>query len=242
MKFTPVTLSTLRLSSSCPGGKDVIVLAAGGQDAELFLGMYFYHPRRTRQGKRQLSSHESSPLNPRPWESLHIAEDIEVDDEGTDVDVKEEEEEDEHPGYSTSVWQHTSSLVGSINNNVLLYMPPPPLHDHDLYEDSEEDREVSPRLVVSNNDCTVKFFDVCLGRKGLRRPPALQRPQERATTVDARYWRQDPGYTYRAAFEGEGWEKGNERVVRYERVGCLRLPVPVNHSELSYIHCETPLE
>ncbi|KAL5476654.1 hypothetical protein ACEPAI_2840 [Sanghuangporus weigelae] len=224
LKFTPVTLSTLRLASSCPGGKDVVILAAGGQDAELFLGMYLYHPRRTRQGKYE------SPLNSRvPLSS------IEADDDEIDLDVKEEEDDDdEHPGYSTSVWQHTSSLVGSINNNVLLYMPPPPLHEHDLYEDNEEDREVSPRLVVSNNDCTVKFFDVCLARKGLRRPPTLQRPQETAAAaVDTRYWRQDPGYAYRATYEGEGWEKGNERVVRYERVGCLRLPVPVNHTSIS---------
>ncbi|KAL5514152.1 hypothetical protein ACEPAG_2240 [Sanghuangporus baumii] len=223
LKFTPVTLSTLRLASSSPGGKDVVLLAAGGQDAELFLGMYLYHPRRTRQRKHQQISYEP----PRPQE-------IVTSDEEIDEDVKEEEEDDEHPGYSTSVWQHTSSLVGSINNNVLLYMPPPPLHEHDLYEDNEEDREVSPRLVVSNNDCTVKFFDVCLARKGLRRPPALQRPQERAAAaVDTRYWRQDPGYAYRTTYEGEGWEKGNERVVRYERVGCLRLPVPVNHTSIS---------
>ncbi|KAL5498843.1 hypothetical protein ACEPAH_2198 [Sanghuangporus vaninii] len=231
LKFTPVTLSTLRLASSCPGGKDVLILAAGGQDAELFLGMYLYHPRRTRQRKHQQNLYEP-PLDTRPQETLHLSQDISIDAE-TDLDVKEEEQ-DEHPGYSTSVWQHTSSLVGSINNNVLLYMPPPPLHEHDMYEDNEEDREVSPRLVVSNNDCTVKFFDVCLARKGLRRPPALQRPQERAAAaVDSRYWRQDPGYAYRATYEGEGWEKGSERVVRYERVGCLRLPVPVNHTSIS---------
>ncbi|OCB91791.1 hypothetical protein A7U60_g935 [Sanghuangporus baumii] len=237
LKFTPVTLSTLRLASSYPGGKDVVILAAGGQDAELFLGMYLYHPRRTRQAKHQQNLYEP-PLDTRPQETLHLSEDVstEVDDndDEIDLDVKEEEEQDEHPGYSTSVWQHTSSLVGSINNNVLLYMPPPPLHEHDLYEDNEEDREVSPRLVVSNNDCTVKFFDVCLARKGLRRPPALQRPQERAAAaVDTRYWRQDPGYAYRATYEGEGWEKGSEKVVRYERVGCLRLPVPVNHTSIS---------
>ena len=102
---------------------------------------------------------------------------------------------------------------------------PPP--DLDLDEDTAQTRTVSPRLVVSNNDCTVKFFDVCMARKGLRRSN-LQRPQDRI--IDTRYWRQDPGF--RGSCEGEGWgEKGMERIVRYERVGCLRLPVPVNHSE-----------
>ena len=152
---------------------------------------------------------------------------LELEGEQTELGVTEDEEEEEHAGYSTSMWQHSSSLVGSINNNVLLYMPPP-LADHDVYEDGEEPRAVSPRLVVSNNDCTVKFFDVSLARKGLR--PAVQRPQERA--ADTRYWRQEPGYGYRGVCEGEGWdEKGTERIVRYERVGCLRLPVPVNHSK-----------
>lgn len=127
-----------------------------------------------------------------------------------------EPEGEETSVCSTSWWQHTSQLVGSINNNVLLYMPPEP-----TYHAAGElvTRPVYPRLVVSNNDCTVKFFDVSLARKGLRRSTSY-----RPHIIDARY--------RRGTIEGEGWgEKGQERILRYERVGCLRLPVPVNHSE-----------
>ncbi|KAI5120133.1 hypothetical protein M0805_001901 [Coniferiporia weirii] len=183
LTFTPVTLAALPLPSSS-STKQHILLAAGGQNAELFLALYQYTPRRTRDLKHK-SDHS---------------------DEG---DVA---------GHSTQIWHHDSSLVGSINNNVLLYQPPPA-------PNSWTERP-APRLVVSNNDCTVKFFDVCLARSGLRRTPA-QLAQARAQ--DARYWRR--------ANEGvweEGWGvRGSEHVVRYERVGCLRLPVPVNHTSIS---------
>lgn len=149
-----------------------------------------------------------------------------MDEDSIAQDVKEEEvEEEEAAGYSTSWWQHISSLVGSINNSVLLYMPTAPPDDGS--GEGGRNKSLFPRLVVSNNDCTVKFFDVSLTKKGLRRStshrPSLQ-------LVDSRFRRSEPGL--RSVCEGEGWnEKGDQRIVRYERVGCLRLPVPVNHSE-----------
>lgn len=123
------------------------------------------------------------------------------------------------------IWRHMSSLVGSINNNVLLYLPPQsPFKstEFDMDQGSGEVEIVKPMLVVSNNDCTVKFFDVSLAKQGFQ---SLQ--PARQESLDDRYWRREFGRTR----EGEGWsERGGERIVRYERVGLLRLPVPVNHS------------
>ncbi|KAH8115849.1 hypothetical protein DFH11DRAFT_1582431 [Phellopilus nigrolimitatus] len=212
LPFTPVTLAALPLpSSSSPPSDDVrVLLAAGGQDADLFLALYSYTPHRTK-----CSTRASGSLLP-PEEAL--------------------KGDDAHGGHSTPIWQHTSSLIGSINNNVLLYLPPGADAFDVPEEDPEEDQEdtphtqarTSPRLIVSNNDCTVKFFDVCLARGGLRRAPAS--PLQAARALDARYWR-------RAGRERGGWgergERSAERLVRYERVGLLRLPVPVNHTSIS---------
>ena len=201
-------------SASSPG-RDIILLAAGGQDAELFLAAYQYTPRRP----------------PRTMGKVRSAEFV------GDINIDDEDDEDRAGGTfiserTTMIWQHMSSLVGSINNNVLLYVPPPSLDrstdadmDVDLGCEEALVEPIKPRLVVSNNDCTVKFFDVSLARKGIRserRPSSPVQP-----TLDARYWRREFGRSR----EGEGWaDRPGERIVRYERVGCLRLPVPVNHS------------
>ncbi|KAI0052340.1 hypothetical protein FA95DRAFT_1483919 [Auriscalpium vulgare] len=61
------------------------------------------------------------------------------------------------------LWQYDSSLTGSINNSVLLTS----LSLTRSHESSSE-----PRVAVSNNDCTVKFFDVNVrGSKGVDGPP-----------------------------------------------------------------------
>lgn len=214
LAFTPVTIAALRLRSALPSGKDIILLAAGGQDAELFLAAYQYTPKQRPFRTKVRSSSSAASMDTDDGDDEKI--------EGTFISE-----------HTTMIWQHSSSLIGSINNNVLLYLPPPSLdRSNDAVMDSEceEFEPVQPRLVVSNNDCTVKFFDVSLARNGIHseQPPSPTQP-----TMDARYWRREFGRSR----EGEGWsERGGERIYRYERVGCLRLPVPVNHSE----YCETP--
>lgn len=135
--------------------------------------------------------------------------------------------DEDHPGHSVPIWQHASTLVGSINNNVMLYIPPERHRVHTF-----DSVDVSPRLVVSNNDCTVKFFDVCLSKAGLRRSTHDEFTSQMAPS---RYWRRLSGASRDSIgsswSEGWGLRGGTVRVWRYERVGCLRLPVPVNHSE-----------
>ncbi|KAI0058752.1 hypothetical protein BV25DRAFT_1901973 [Artomyces pyxidatus] len=55
------------------------------------------------------------------------------------------------PTRSRRLWQYDSILSGSINNSVLLT-------SLSLTRSNESSAE--PRVAVSNNDCTVKFFDV----------------------------------------------------------------------------------
>ena len=61
------------------------------------------------------------------------------------------------------LWQYDNVLSGSINNSVLLT-------SLSLTRSNESSAE--PRVAVSNNDCTVKFFDVNVrGAKGVDGPP-----------------------------------------------------------------------
>ncbi|KAF8269913.1 WD40-repeat-containing domain protein [Lactarius quietus] len=61
------------------------------------------------------------------------------------------------------LWQYDNILSGSINNSVLLT-------SLSLTRSNESSAE--PRVAVSNNDCTVKFFDVNVrGTKGVDGPP-----------------------------------------------------------------------
>lgn len=64
---------------------------------------------------------------------------------------------------SRRLWQYDNVLSGSINNSVLLT-------SLSLTRSNESSAE--PRVAVSNNDCTVKFFDVNVrGTKGVDGPP-----------------------------------------------------------------------
>ncbi|KAH9957109.1 hypothetical protein BC827DRAFT_1138375 [Russula dissimulans] len=64
---------------------------------------------------------------------------------------------------SRRLWQYDGVLSGSINNSVLLT-------SLSLTRSNESSAE--PRVAVSNNDCTVKFFDVNVrGAKGVDGPP-----------------------------------------------------------------------
>lgn len=198
-------------------------MAAGGQNAELFLAAYSYTPRRTRQPKAHSSSIRQEPTIPATSPSTFRSS-PESSPDNMDEDRTEKEDE-EAAGYSTSIWQHFSSLIGSINNNVLLYVPPSPPSSSAFKEAAPP----APRLVVSNNDSTVKFFDISLACKGLIRH-GTQRVVSHSSgnRLEPRYWR--PDSTVRP-LEGEGLsEKAGERIVRYERVGLLRLTIPVNHS------------
>ncbi|KAF8134902.1 hypothetical protein EV363DRAFT_1160252 [Boletus edulis] len=54
---------------------------------------------------------------------------------------------------NNAVWQYYRKLRGSINNSVLL---------SSLSLTRSAESSVEPRLVVSNNDCTVRFYDVAV--------------------------------------------------------------------------------
>ncbi|KAI0289717.1 hypothetical protein BC826DRAFT_1030078 [Russula brevipes] len=70
---------------------------------------------------------------------------------------------DSPPRSSRRLWQYDGVLSGSINNSVLLT-------SLSLTRSNESSAE--PRVAVSNNDCTVKFFDVNVrGAKGVDGPP-----------------------------------------------------------------------
>lgn len=175
LRFTPVTIAALALDGNR------VLLATGGQDAELYLGLYSYM---------------SSPPTEQPAFS-------------TESGIKSNET---HVRHSELIWSHFSELPGSINNSVMLYSPPSKASvevDQDEWPGPSELRAKTkcfPRLVVSNNDCSVKFFDVSTAKNGFRCQSADPRP-------------------YR---NRDSW--GREYVVRFEQVGHLKLAVPVNHS------------
>jgi hypothetical protein len=67
------------------------------------------------------------------------------------------------PCPTRRLWQYDNVLSGSINNSVLLT-------SLSLTRSNESSAE--PRVAISNNDCTVKFFDVNVcGAKGVDGPP-----------------------------------------------------------------------
>ncbi|KAI0260442.1 hypothetical protein BC834DRAFT_973451 [Gloeopeniophorella convolvens] len=74
-----------------------------------------------------------------------------------------EPEEPDAARASRRLWQYDGVLSGSINNSVLLT-------SLSLTRSNESSAE--PRVAVSNNDCTVKFYDVNVrGAKGVDGPP-----------------------------------------------------------------------
>ncbi|KAH6913483.1 hypothetical protein BKA70DRAFT_1370005 [Coprinopsis sp. MPI-PUGE-AT-0042] len=66
-----------------------------------------------------------------------------------------------NPGQTLkSVWSINEALAGSINNSVLLTS---------LNLTTSNQSSVEPRIAVSNNDCTVRFYDVPIWSKELRK-------------------------------------------------------------------------
>jgi hypothetical protein len=60
-------------------------------------------------------------------------------------------------------WQYNGVLSGSINNSILLTS---------LSLTCSNESSAEPHIAVSNNDCTIKFFDVNMrGTKGVDVPP-----------------------------------------------------------------------
>lgn len=126
---------------------------------------------------------------------------------------------------SREIWQHCNQFEypASINNSVMLYIPPAPHSSFDSRgswpppssssfssaSSSAQANEMLPRLVVSNNDRSVKFLDVSLTKGGFGRHVR------------------------------EGWfGRGHTMEERqFEVVGNLILPVPVNHSASLFL-CE----
>ncbi|TFK17510.1 hypothetical protein FA15DRAFT_761035 [Coprinopsis marcescibilis] len=107
LDFTPNSLTSL------PIGKDDVLIAAGGQDAEIHIS---YHTPSSG------SSRKSSALR--------------------------------------NVWSINSRLEGSINNSVLL---------SSLSLTSSNESSVEPRVGVSNNDRTVRLYDVPIRGQTLKR-------------------------------------------------------------------------
>ncbi|KAF8839641.1 hypothetical protein BDN67DRAFT_969753 [Paxillus ammoniavirescens] len=118
LSFNPNTLASLQLP-----GTDKIILAAGGQEAEIHLSLH------------QPSSRSQRREDPSP--RLHC---------------------------SNAIWQHLSKLQGSINNSVLL---------SSLSLTRSAESSVEPRLVVSNNDCTVRLYDIAV--RGESAPSGLRK-------------------------------------------------------------------
>lgn len=174
LRFTPVTLAALSLSD------DRVLLAAGGQQRELYLALYSY-------------------LTKRIGTSL-----LETDSKGDDLSGNVSEE----------IWHHFTPPSGSINNSVMLYLPPGRDVTSKLASNANSDWVTSaklhvvhrpfPRLVVSNNDRTVKFFDINLTKGGFRK-----------RFLDSRVWER------------------KDQIMRYEEVGGITLPDAVNHSVFS---------
>lgn len=222
LTFTPVTLTALPIPSN--SGKKLVLLAAGGQDAELCLALFSYTPRRVRTLKHKARYGHRDSVSSAATDTTKVG----------SIDETTEKFEEDRPGFSDPIWQHVSMLRGSINNNVMLYIPPIHHREHAI-NSPDSPSNITPRLVVSNNDCTVKFFDVYLARDGLARasvdehqsrPSPAHRQHPLALVQHRGTYSSERGYK-----EGWGMRGPNVRVWRYESVGCLRLSVPVNHSE-----------
>ncbi|TDL15024.1 hypothetical protein BD410DRAFT_902795 [Rickenella mellea] len=186
LTFTAVTLSALDVSTSSEDNR--ILLAAGGQESDLYLALFSYLT------KPKSSPHSSSQSRSSSSPSKH----------------------------SELIWEYNSALPGSINNSVLLYHPPPFVSSQkspfDPFSKShlgssgsrtDSDSKAVPRLVVSNNDCTVKFFDISLECDNYSPEELLWRRVHR-----------------RRAFP-------HGKIQRLENVGVLKLNVPVNHTSIS---------
>lgn len=104
LSFTPNTLTSLAVADS-----NDVLLAAGGQEAEIHLSMH------------------------APGSSRH---------------------------RHNVLWQHDFQMAGSINNSVLLTS---------LSLTRSHESSVEPRIGISNNDCTVKFYDVPMRLQNTKR-------------------------------------------------------------------------
>lgn len=111
--FIPNSLSSLTL----PDGGDTL-LAAGGQEAELYLSLF--------SPSSQTCGQDGAAPRPRQ-------------------------------GFGSKLWESKYTIKhGSINNSVLLTS----LSLTGAHQSSAE-----PRVIVSNNDKTVKFFDIAVRRE-----------------------------------------------------------------------------
>ncbi|KLO07961.1 hypothetical protein SCHPADRAFT_1001276 [Schizopora paradoxa] len=167
--FTPVCLDAICLDDGN------VLLVAGGQEAELFLGLYSF------MSKTCTIPNSSEGSTSNSHKTFQMSEEI---------------------------WRHLSVLAGSINNSVMLYVPPiPPCTSREYFEQNEVPfTKPNPRFVVSNNDCSIKIFEVNTSKDGFGRrvSPHARRQLRREEHVD-----------------------------RYQRIGALKLTVPINHTSIS---------
>lgn len=194
---------------------DKVLVVAGGQDAELYLALYAYMAK---------------TLPASSTSSLFTATDN--TESGKNGSTQSEQ-----------LWELHISLRGSINNSVTLYWPPLPSTSptsSDAYSESKPSRPAAcPRLVVSNNDCTVKFFDISLSKAQNYRTSSAK-ASARVSGSRARVQRRAPqdrdaGSRNAVAIHAlngdilspSGFPNGQP----LEMVGMLKMSVPVNHSK-----------
>ena len=209
-----------------PGGRTL--LAAGGQERELFLALYSNASLSTSSGSalssaRPVSQTSSARANaadspsalPKEgsWDDGHFSGDAEKEPRERDSSYRRKDR------YSREIWKHYSRFEypASINNSVMLYFPPA-MHPSELDNPWAPQADLGgfcranstlPRLVISNNDCTVKFLDISLEKGGFG-------------TYPKETW--------------HGMGRGHKlEDKRFVCVGILKLPVPVNHSELPFL-------
>ena len=143
LNFVPNTLASLHIPDS-----NERLVAAGGQDAELHLSIHTRRP------------HTHSHLRPAPTRSSAHARAHPHAHSPADTDAGTL---DPPRARTRRLWQYDNTLSGSINNSVLLTA---------LSLTRSHESSAEPRVAVSNNDCTIKFYDVNVrGSKGVDGPP-----------------------------------------------------------------------
>ncbi|EIW84377.1 hypothetical protein CONPUDRAFT_163522 [Coniophora puteana RWD-64-598 SS2] len=158
LSFRANTISSLNLPDT-----DHTLFAAGGQDAEVFLSL---HP--AQYGASSSSAPSSSSGSRGDDDETAFAVAAAMDDDRASTASTEtytshggrrRRQQQRRFQHGPPRWQYDRNLRGSINNSVMLTS---------LGLSRANSSSVEPRLVVSNNDCSVKFYDVPIR---VERPP-----------------------------------------------------------------------
>lgn len=183
-----------------------MLVAAGGQDAELYLALFSYQTRSS-----------------DPWRTDFAS-------------IAEDRYSRNIP--SEQLWEYHVTLSGSINNSSILYWPPQPPSSNENGQPSTENCTRNPRLVISNNDHTVKFYDISLSNaQKLRSSPRNVTMPSGERSQDRRRDQNDADQTNTSSSaqttDGDAMDPENDSFGGQLLVlaGTLQLDVPVNHSK-----------